>query len=183
MPAAATAADELYGKLLNAGVEVLYDDRDESPGAKFATMDLIGLPEQFVIGPRGLAAGTVEVERPPLGRAPGRADRRGAQPADRPRLTDNSLYMMKTLVSKFKRSAANEMRLSRALGRRCSTWRICVPNAPAYPLSSLFHKKAAPAMMFGSSSPARREFALRKCLLLRFGPTPPRQGGNELATI
>ncbi len=57
-----TAADELYGKLLNAGVEVLYDDRDESPGAKFATMDLIGLPEQIVIGPRGLGAGTVEVK-------------------------------------------------------------------------------------------------------------------------
>jgi prolyl-tRNA synthetase len=56
------AADDLYGKLRNAGVEVLYDDRDESPGAKFATMDLIGLPEQIVIGPRGLAAGTVEVK-------------------------------------------------------------------------------------------------------------------------
>jgi prolyl-tRNA synthetase len=56
------AADDLYGKLLNAGIEVLYDDRDESPGAKFATMDLIGLPEQIVIGPRGLAAGTVEVK-------------------------------------------------------------------------------------------------------------------------
>jgi prolyl-tRNA synthetase len=57
-----TAADELYGKLLKAGVAVLYDDRDESPGAKFATMDLIGLPEQLVIGPRGLAAATVEVK-------------------------------------------------------------------------------------------------------------------------
>jgi prolyl-tRNA synthetase len=57
-----TAADEFYGKLLNAGVEVLHDDRAESPGAKFATMDLIGLPEQVVIGPRGLAAGTVEVK-------------------------------------------------------------------------------------------------------------------------
>ena len=45
-----------------AGVEVLYDDRDESPGAKFATMDLIGLPEQVVVGPRGLAAGTVEMK-------------------------------------------------------------------------------------------------------------------------
>ncbi len=56
------AADELYGKLLAAGVEVLYDDRDESPGAKFATMDLIGLPGQLVIGPRGLAAGTVEIK-------------------------------------------------------------------------------------------------------------------------
>jgi prolyl-tRNA synthetase len=57
------AADDLYGKLLGAEVEVLYDDRDESPGAKFATMDLIGLPDQLVIGPRGLAAGTVEMKR------------------------------------------------------------------------------------------------------------------------
>ena len=43
-----------------AGVEVLYDDRDESPGAKFAAMDLIGLPDQLILGPRGLAAGTIE---------------------------------------------------------------------------------------------------------------------------
>jgi prolyl-tRNA synthetase len=56
------AADDLYRKLLAASVEVLYDDRDESPGAKFATMDLIGLPEQLVIGPRGLAAGTIELK-------------------------------------------------------------------------------------------------------------------------
>jgi prolyl-tRNA synthetase len=54
------AADELYGKLHTAGIEVLYDDRDESPGAKFAAMDLIGLPDQLIIGPRGLAAGTIE---------------------------------------------------------------------------------------------------------------------------
>jgi prolyl-tRNA synthetase len=56
------AADDLYGKLRTAGIEVLYDDRDESPGAKFAAMDLIGLPEQIIIGPRGLAAGTVELK-------------------------------------------------------------------------------------------------------------------------
>jgi len=56
------AADNLYAKLLSAGVEVLYDDRDESPGAKFAAMDLIGVPEQLIIGPRGLAAGTVELK-------------------------------------------------------------------------------------------------------------------------
>ncbi|MBV9859536.1 MAG: proline--tRNA ligase [Alphaproteobacteria bacterium] len=56
------AADDLYATLRNAGVEVLYDDRDESPGAKFATMDLIGLPDQLVIGPRGVAAGTVETK-------------------------------------------------------------------------------------------------------------------------
>jgi prolyl-tRNA synthetase len=55
-------ANELYGRLLDAGVEVLYNDRDESPGAKFATMDLIGLPDQLVIGPRGVAAGTIELK-------------------------------------------------------------------------------------------------------------------------
>src|SRR5215471_514468 len=56
------AADDLYAKLLGTGIEVLYDDRDESPGAKFATMDLIGLPDQLVIGPRGIAAATVEIK-------------------------------------------------------------------------------------------------------------------------
>jgi len=56
------AAGELYAKLLGAGIEVLYDDRDESPGAKFATMDLIGLPDQLVIGPRGIAGGTIELK-------------------------------------------------------------------------------------------------------------------------
>ncbi|HXP29945.1 MAG TPA: proline--tRNA ligase [Stellaceae bacterium] len=56
------AADALYRTLAQAGIEVLYDDREESPGAKFAAMDLIGLPWQLVIGPRGLAAGTVELK-------------------------------------------------------------------------------------------------------------------------
>jgi prolyl-tRNA synthetase len=59
-PGCRAAAEDLYAKLLGAGIEVLYDDRNESPGAKFATMDLIGLPIQLVIGPRGLVAGTVE---------------------------------------------------------------------------------------------------------------------------
>ena len=58
----AAACDELYGKLRGAGVGVLYDDRDESPGAKFAAMDLIGLPDQLILGPRGLAAGTIEAK-------------------------------------------------------------------------------------------------------------------------
>ncbi len=61
-PLCREAADDLYGKLLGAGIEVAYDDRDESPGAKFATMDLIGLPDQLVIGPRGIAAGTIELK-------------------------------------------------------------------------------------------------------------------------
>ena len=57
-----TAADDLYRKLGAAGLDVLYDDRDESPGAKFATMDLIGLPWQLTVGPRGLAQGVVELK-------------------------------------------------------------------------------------------------------------------------
>jgi prolyl-tRNA synthetase len=58
----AGAADDLYAKLEAAGVEVLYDDRDERGGAKFATMDLIGLPWQVVIGPKGLEKSIVEVK-------------------------------------------------------------------------------------------------------------------------
>ncbi len=61
-PACSRLCEETYVKLRNAGVEVLYDDRDESAGAKFANMDLIGLPWQLVIGPRGLKAGTVELK-------------------------------------------------------------------------------------------------------------------------
>jgi prolyl-tRNA synthetase len=56
----AAAADDLYAKLNRAGIDTLYDDRDDSPGAKFAGMDLIGLPYQLVIGPRGLDKGIVE---------------------------------------------------------------------------------------------------------------------------
>jgi prolyl-tRNA synthetase len=57
------AAGDLYAKLRRAGRDVLYDDRGESAGAKFATMDLVGLPWQLVVGPRGLKAGTVELKR------------------------------------------------------------------------------------------------------------------------
>jgi prolyl-tRNA synthetase len=59
----ASAADEIYGQLRDAGVEPLYDDRDERGGAKFATMDLIGLPWQLILGPRGLEKGVVELKR------------------------------------------------------------------------------------------------------------------------
>ncbi|WP_191059769.1 proline--tRNA ligase [Geminicoccus harenae] len=55
-------ADDLYAKLEAAKVEVLYDDREERAGAKFATMDLIGLPWQVTVGPRGAKAGTVELK-------------------------------------------------------------------------------------------------------------------------
>jgi prolyl-tRNA synthetase len=56
------AAKSLFEQLREAGVEVLYDDRDERGGAKLASMDLIGLPWQVIVGPRGIAAGTVELK-------------------------------------------------------------------------------------------------------------------------
>lgn len=52
----------LQVRLAQAGIEALYDDTDERPGAKFARMDLIGLPWQLIVGPRGLDAGTVELK-------------------------------------------------------------------------------------------------------------------------
>lgn len=61
--ACVAAADDLYAKLEAAGVEVLYDDRDERGGAKFATMDVIGLPWQLIVGPRGLKNGVVELKQ------------------------------------------------------------------------------------------------------------------------
>jgi prolyl-tRNA synthetase len=57
------ASESLYRELTAKGVDVLYDDRDERPGSKFATADLIGVPWQVLIGPKGLAAGTVEIKR------------------------------------------------------------------------------------------------------------------------
>ncbi|MBN9233668.1 MULTISPECIES: proline--tRNA ligase [Phyllobacteriaceae] len=54
--------DELYAALTAAGKDVLYDDTDQRPGGKFATADLIGLPWQLIVGPRGVAAGEVEIK-------------------------------------------------------------------------------------------------------------------------
>ena len=58
----ATCAD-LYKRFLQAGADPLLDDRDERPGAKLAAMDLIGIPWQIGVGPRGLDNGVVEVKR------------------------------------------------------------------------------------------------------------------------
>jgi prolyl-tRNA synthetase len=60
--ASQTAAGDLYDRLTAAGVETLYDDRDNRGGAKLASMDLIGLPRQLIMGPRGLAQGVVELK-------------------------------------------------------------------------------------------------------------------------
>ena len=57
------ACEQLYGALGRRGIDVLYDDLDQRPGAKFATADLIGIPYQVLIGPKGLAEGKIEIKR------------------------------------------------------------------------------------------------------------------------
>ena len=61
-PKTKEVCEDLYGKLTAAGIEVLYDDTDERAGAKFSAFDLIGLPWQVIVGPRGLATGQLEVK-------------------------------------------------------------------------------------------------------------------------
>ncbi len=62
------AAADLYQSMKLAGLDVLYDDSDERAGVKFANMDLIGLPFQVVVGPRGLKSGVVEIKNRATGR-------------------------------------------------------------------------------------------------------------------
>jgi prolyl-tRNA synthetase len=56
------ACEDLYAKLRKAGRDVLYDDTSDRPGAKFASADLIGIPIQLIVGPRGLEKGMVEIK-------------------------------------------------------------------------------------------------------------------------
>ncbi len=60
-PAVGEAAEGLYQRLTDAGVEILYDDRDESPGVKLTDAELLGMPTILTISTRSLAAGGVEV--------------------------------------------------------------------------------------------------------------------------
>jgi prolyl-tRNA synthetase len=57
------ACERLYGELSAKGIEVLYDDTDQRAGAKFAAADLIGIPWQILVGPKGLAEGKLELKR------------------------------------------------------------------------------------------------------------------------
>ena len=71
------------------GIDVLYHDLDERPGAKFATADLIGIPWQILVGPRGLAEGKVELKRRSDGARNSSARRmrwRGSAPSQTPKL-------------------------------------------------------------------------------------------------
>jgi prolyl-tRNA synthetase len=56
------ACEKLYEELTNAGIDMLYDDRDQGAGAKFTTADLIGIPYQLIVGPRGLKTGEAEIK-------------------------------------------------------------------------------------------------------------------------
>jgi prolyl-tRNA synthetase len=62
-PALVALCEKLYGDLTAAGIEVLYDDRDERPGVKFKDADLVGIPFRIAVGKKGLAEGVVELKR------------------------------------------------------------------------------------------------------------------------
>src|SRR6202166_3253191 len=84
------ACEKLYGALGARGVDVLYDDLDQRPGAKFASADLIGIPYQVLVGPKGLAEGKIEIKRRAHGRRElmspaGALERLGPLYAPRPR--------------------------------------------------------------------------------------------------
>ena len=57
-----SVCEQIYNGLCNAGLDPIYDDRDERAGVKFAAMDLIGIPLRLTVGPRGIKANTVEVK-------------------------------------------------------------------------------------------------------------------------
>lgn len=66
--ATAEAGERLYEELAKAGIDVILDDRDERPGVKFTDAELIGIPWRLTVGPKGLAAGKVELARRKDGR-------------------------------------------------------------------------------------------------------------------
>jgi prolyl-tRNA synthetase len=59
----AEIAEGLYQELSRAGLEVLYDDRDERPGVKFKDADLLGIPVRVTVGSRAVKEGVVEIRR------------------------------------------------------------------------------------------------------------------------
>ena len=73
-PQVTEVAERLHALSIEAGREILWDDRDESPGVKFTDAELLGMPWILTVSPRSLAAGGVEVtERKPANGRPGRS--------------------------------------------------------------------------------------------------------------
>jgi len=56
-------AEQAYKALTDLGLDPILDDRDDRPGAKFASLDLVGIPWQLIVGPKGVAEGMVEIKR------------------------------------------------------------------------------------------------------------------------
>ena len=56
-----SVCEKIYNELCRMGLEIIYDDREERAGAKFAAMDLIGIPMRVTVGPRGIQDRIVEV--------------------------------------------------------------------------------------------------------------------------
>ena len=75
--------DQVYADLQAAGIEVLYDDRDERAGVKFNDADLLGLPVRLTMGGKGLKKGIVELKIPAHGREPRDPRGRSSWPACR----------------------------------------------------------------------------------------------------
>ena len=59
---AKSMCEDLYQTLINAGIETLYDNKDDSAGAKFSRMDLIGIPKQIIFGNNSIKDSTVEIK-------------------------------------------------------------------------------------------------------------------------
>jgi prolyl-tRNA synthetase len=87
------ACEKLYGELQNAGIDVLYDDRDMGAGGKFATADLVGIPFQLIIGPRGIKSGEAELKH-----------RKGGERETLP--IDSSVERLKALIEPQRRNKA-----------------------------------------------------------------------------
>jgi len=87
------ACEKLYGELQNAGIDVLYDDRDMGAGGKFATADLVGIPYQLIIGPRGVKSGEAELKH-----------RKGGERETLP--IDSSVERLKSLIEPQRRDKA-----------------------------------------------------------------------------
>jgi len=86
-PACVAVADDLYAKLQQFGDIALYDDRDERGGVKLGSMDVIGLPWQFIVGPKSIAEGMIETKHR-------RSGQRELIPVDR------AVEVIATMVSK-----------------------------------------------------------------------------------
>ena len=89
------AAEALERDLEQAGIEVLYDDRDERPGVKFKDADLLGMPYRVTVGKKGLAEGIVELKR-----------RRGGEPMEKVKLAEAAARVIETVRAGFAAEAA-----------------------------------------------------------------------------